>query len=120
MLYLWLKFYHVMQTTNDIFVNPRAIKKKNVGKLADDTEQVSEKKKTVGCQTRANPPLLKSRKERKVPILCYFFAFDFVTSYISDVTNGAIQSPSLKGFIGTNFISIQIVQQKLRQLTSGA
>ena len=38
-----------MQTTNDIFVNPWAIKQKNVGKLVDDTEQVSQKKKTVGC-----------------------------------------------------------------------
>ena len=30
-----------MQTTNDIFVNSWAIKKKITGKLVDDTEQVS-------------------------------------------------------------------------------
>ena len=30
-----------MQTINDIFVNPSAIKTKIVGRLIDDTEQVS-------------------------------------------------------------------------------
>ena len=30
-----------MQTTNDIFVNPSAIKTKIAEKLVDDTEQVS-------------------------------------------------------------------------------
>ena len=43
-----------------------------------------------------------------------------MTSYTSDVTNAAIQSPSLNGFIGTNYISIQKVQRQLRQVTSGA
>ena len=42
-----------------------------------------------------------------------------MTSYISDVTNGVVQSPSLNRFIGTNFISVRKVQQKLRQVTSG-
>ena len=44
MLYLSLKLYHVMQTTNDIFVNSLAIKTKIAGKLIDDTVQVSGKK----------------------------------------------------------------------------
>ena len=108
------------ETTNDIFVNPGAIKKKIARKLVDDTEQVSGKKKLLGVKRDQNPPKLELAKKRKVPILNYFYACDFVMSYTSDVTNGEIQSPSLNGFSGTNFISILKVQQKLRQVTSGA
>ena len=39
-----------MQTTNDIFVNHWAIKKKIAGKLVDDTEQVSGKRKLLGVK----------------------------------------------------------------------
>ena len=110
---------HVLQTTNDIFVNPTAIKTKNAGKLVDDTEQVLGKTKLLGVKREQNPPWLKLPKERKVPILGYIYACNFVTSYTSDVTNGANQSPSLNGFIGTKFISIRKAQRKLRQVTSG-
>ena len=51
--------------------------------------------------------------------LGYIYASDFVTSYPSEVTNGANQSLRLKGFIGTNFISIRKAQRKLGQVTSG-
>ena len=37
-----------MQTNNDIFLNPYAIKKKIASKLVDDTEQVSGKRKLLG------------------------------------------------------------------------
>ena len=40
MLHLSLQLDHVMQTTNDIFVNPSAFETKIAGKLVDDTEQV--------------------------------------------------------------------------------
>ena len=40
-------------------------------------------------------------------MLGYLCSCDYVMSYTSDVTNGAIQSSSLNGFIGTNFISIR-------------
>ena len=46
---------HVLQTTNDIFVNPSAIKTKNAGKLVDDTEQVSGKTKLLGVKREQNP-----------------------------------------------------------------
>ena len=108
-----------MQTTNDIFVNPSTIKTKNAGKLVDDTEQVSGKTKLLGVKREQNPSRLKLRKDRKVPILGYIYACNFVTSHTSDVTNGANQSPSLSGFIGTKFISIRKAQRKQRQVTSG-
>ena len=41
MPYLSLWRYHVMQTTDDIVVNPFAIKMKIRGMVVDDTEQVS-------------------------------------------------------------------------------
>ena len=44
-----------MQTTNDIFVNPRAIKMKIAGKLVDDTEQVSGKRKLFGVKPEQKP-----------------------------------------------------------------
>ena len=47
---------HVLQTTNDIFVNPPAIKTKNAGKLVDDTEQVSGKTKLLGVKREQTPP----------------------------------------------------------------
>ena len=56
MLHLSLKRDHVMQTTNDIFVNPSAIKTKIAGKLVDDTEQVSGKTKLLGVKREQNPP----------------------------------------------------------------
>ena len=92
------------------------MKKKIAGKLVDDTEQVSGTRKLLGVKREQNPPQLKLPKERNIPILSYFYACDFMTSCTSDVTNGAIQSPSLNGFIGTNFISIRRVQRKLRQV----
>ena len=107
-----------MQTTNDIFVNPSAIKTKIAGKLVDDTEEIPGKTKLLGVKRERNPPQLKLPKEQKVPILGYIYASDFVASCTSDVTNGANQSPSLNGFIGTNFISIRKVQRKLREVTS--
>ena len=54
-----------MKTTNDIFVNPSAIKTKIAGKLVDDTEQISGKTKTVGCQMRAKPPVTKVAERTK-------------------------------------------------------
>ena len=54
-----------MQTTNDIFVNPSAIKTKIAGKLVDDTEKNFGKNKTVGCQTRAKPPITKVTERTK-------------------------------------------------------
>ena len=47
---------HVLQTTNDIFVNLSAIKTKNAGKLVDDTEQVSGKTKLLGVKREQNSP----------------------------------------------------------------
>ena len=44
-----------MQTTNDIFVNPSAIKTKIAGKLIDDTEQVLSKRKLLGVKREQNP-----------------------------------------------------------------
>ena len=108
-----------MQTTNDFFVNPSAIETKIAGKLVDDTEQVSGKTKLLGVKREQNPSLLKLPKEQKVPILRYIYACNFVTSCTSDVTNGANQSPSLNGFIGTKFILIRKARRKLRQVTSG-
>ena len=108
-----------MQTTYDIFVNPSAIEAKIAGKLVDDTEQILDETKLLGVKREQNPPYLKLPKERKVPILGYIYPSDFVSSYTSDVTNGANQSPSLKAFIGTNFISIRKAQRKLGQVTSG-
>ena len=69
-----------MQTTNDIFVNPSAIKTKIAGTLVDDTEQVSRKTKLLGVKREQNPPKLKLPKEQKVPILGYIYACNFVTS----------------------------------------
>ena len=43
-----------MQTTNDIFVSSSAIKTKLVGKLVDDTEQVSDKTKLLGVKHEQN------------------------------------------------------------------
>ena len=47
---------HVLQTINDIFLNPSAIKTKIAGKLVDDTEQVSGKTKLLGVKREQNPP----------------------------------------------------------------
>ena len=44
-----------MQTTNDIFVNPSAIKTKIAGKLFDDREQVSGETKLLGVKREQNP-----------------------------------------------------------------
>ena len=44
-----------MQTNNDIFLNPSAIKTKIVGKLVDDAEQVSSKTKLSGVKREQNP-----------------------------------------------------------------
>ena len=118
MIRLHVNALHVMHTTNDIFVNPSAIKTKIARKLVDNTEQILGKTKLLGVKCERNPPLLKLPKERKVPILGYIYASDVVASYTSDVTNGANQSPSLNGFIGTNFISIRKAQRKLREVTS--
>ena len=45
-----------MKTTNDVFVNPLAIKTKIAGKLpvVDDTEQVSAKTKLLGVKREQN------------------------------------------------------------------
>ena len=45
-----------MQTTNDVFVNPSAIKTKIAGKPIDETEQVSGKAKLLGVKRVQNPP----------------------------------------------------------------
>ena len=44
-----------MQTTNDIFVDPLAIKMKIAGKLDEDTEQVPDKRKMLGVKREKNP-----------------------------------------------------------------
>ena len=44
-----------MQTTNDIFVNPKTIKMKIAGKLVDDAEQVLVKRKLLGVKREQNP-----------------------------------------------------------------
>ena len=44
-----------MQTTNDIFVNPTAIKTTIARKLVDGTEQVSGKTKLLGVKGEHNP-----------------------------------------------------------------
>ena len=44
-----------MQTTNDVFVNPSAIKTKIVGKVVDDAEQVLGKTKLLGVKREQNP-----------------------------------------------------------------
>ena len=62
-------------------------------------------------------PITKVIKRTKSSIFGYIYASDFVTSYTSDVTNGANQSPSLNGFIGTKLISIRKAQRKLCQLS---
>ena len=108
-----------MQTTNDIFVNSSAIKTKIAGKLVNDTKQVSGKTKLFGVEREKIPAKLNSLKERKVPILGYICVCDFVMSYASDVTSRMNQSPSLNGFIGTNyFVSIRKAQRKLHQVSS--
>ena len=56
MLYLSFQLDHVMQTTNDIFVNPSVIKTKIAGTLVDDTEQVSGKTKLLGVKREQNRP----------------------------------------------------------------
>ena len=43
-----------MRSTNDIFVNPRAIKIKIAGKLVDATEQVLGKRKLLGVKREQN------------------------------------------------------------------
>ena len=65
MLQLSLKLDHVMQTTNDIFVNPSAIKTKYAGKLVDDTEQVSGKAKPLGVKREQTPHNYRYRKNQK-------------------------------------------------------
>ena len=64
-----------MQTTNDIFVNPSAIKTKIAEKLVDDTEQVSGKNKTVGCQTRTKPPITNVTKRTKSSNFGFYLRF---------------------------------------------
>ena len=44
-----------MQTTNDIFVNPSAIKRKTAGKLVEDKGQVWGKTKLVAVKREQNP-----------------------------------------------------------------
>ena len=90
---------------------------KIAGKLVDDTDQVSDKTKLLGVK-REQTPIIKITERTKSSNFSYFYACDFATSYTSDVTKGANQSPSLNGFIGINFISIQKAQRKLRQITS--
>ena len=55
MLRLSLQVDHVMQATNDIFVNPSAIKTKIAGKLVDDTEQILDETKLLGVKREQNP-----------------------------------------------------------------
>ena len=43
-----------MQTTNDIFVNPSAIKTKIAGKLVDDTEEILGKTKLLDVKRERN------------------------------------------------------------------
>ena len=95
-----------MQTTNDIFVHPSAIKMKIAGKLIGDTDQVSDKTKLLGVK-REQTPIIKITERTKSSNFSYFYACYSVTSYTSDATKGANQSPSLNGFIGINFISIR-------------
>ena len=45
-----------MQTTNDIFVNPSAIKTKIAGKLVDDTEEILGKTKLLAVKRERNAP----------------------------------------------------------------
>ena len=52
--YLSLFLYHVMQTTNGIFVNPLAIEMKIAAKLVDDIEQVLGKRKLSGVKREQN------------------------------------------------------------------
>ena len=44
-----------MRTTNDIFLNPSAIKMKIAGILIDNTQQVSGKTKLLGVEREQNP-----------------------------------------------------------------
>ena len=55
MLRLSLSLDHVVQTTNDIFVNLSAIKTKIAGKLVDDTEQILDETKLLGVKREQNP-----------------------------------------------------------------
>ena len=77
-----------MQTTNDIFLDPSAIKTKIAGQFVDDTEQVWGKTKLFGVKHEKAPPITKSS-----PFLGYFFACDFVTSYTSDVNKWIESKP---------------------------
>ena len=43
-----------MQTTNDIFVNPSAIKTKIAGKLVDDTDEILGKTKLLDVKRERN------------------------------------------------------------------
>ena len=54
-----------MNATNDIFVNPSAIKTKIAGKLVDDTERVSGKTKLLGVKREQPPPLTKVTERTK-------------------------------------------------------
>ena len=65
-----------MQKTNYRFVNPSAIKMKIARKLVD----IQSKFWTNQNCLAPNPPQLKAPKKRKIPILGYFYACDFVTS----------------------------------------
>ena len=56
MIRLHVNALHVMQTTNDIFVNPSAIKTKITRKLVDNTEQILGKTKLLGVKRERNPP----------------------------------------------------------------
>ena len=68
------------------------MKKKIAGKLVDDTEQVSGKRKLL-CVKREQNPITKVSKRMKSSNFRLFFAYDFMPSYASDITNIAIQNP---------------------------
>ena len=66
-------------TDYDIFVNLSTTKTKIAEQLFDNTEQVLGKIKLLGVKREQNPSKLKLAK-RKVSVLSYFYACDFVTS----------------------------------------
>ena len=77
-------------------------------------------KKTVGCQTQANPPITKVTERTnscKFRLILRLLLRDVIHN---DVTIGANQSPSLNGLFGINFILKRKAQQKLRHVMSGA
>ena len=109
-----------MHTTNtNSFVNVSEIKSKIAGQLFDDTQQVSGKTKLLDGKRKQSPITEVNERTKSSNFRLLVYVCDFETFYIYDTTNGKNQSPSLKKFIGTTFISIRKPQRKLRQVTSG-